>query len=193
MIATLSGGEAFDISPSGPQQQFVSRQRVTAWTWEVTPKTPGTQILMLTFDVALTVDGREGIRKIRTLTQEIQIQVAWADRLKDGFERLKATVDGLAWLWITILVPAGLWVWRQIRRRRRRAEPRQPRQATDRRLRRRERRSGAAALPMPAMTAAPAAAPGLAAHPCLPLKPAHGAIRIGWGKKRAGGGAPGVA
>ena len=172
MIATLSGGGAFDISPSGPQQQFVSRKQVTAWTWEVTPKKPGTQYLILTFDVALTVDGREGTRKIRTLTQEIQVQVGWADRLKDGLERLKATVDGLAWLWLTILFPAGYWVWRQIGKRRHKAPPRQPKDRRPRRL---------------AIAAAPAAASGLAAHPCPPFKPAHRALRIGWGRKQAGG------
>jgi hypothetical protein len=40
MNATLSGGGAFDVSPSGPQQQLISRQKVTTWTWEVSKLEP---------------------------------------------------------------------------------------------------------------------------------------------------------
>ncbi len=50
MIATLTGGGAFDVSPSGPQQQLISNQQVTTWTWVVTPKQPGSQFLILSFD-----------------------------------------------------------------------------------------------------------------------------------------------
>jgi hypothetical protein len=42
MSATLNGGAAFDISPSGPQTQPISQRQVTTWTWNVTPKASGT-------------------------------------------------------------------------------------------------------------------------------------------------------
>jgi hypothetical protein len=77
MAATLSGGAAFDVSPSGPQQQLISHTQVTTWTWEVTAKQPGTQYLLLSVDAILTVDGKEGTRNINTFTRKIEVEVAW--------------------------------------------------------------------------------------------------------------------
>jgi hypothetical protein len=45
MSATLNGGGAFDISPSGTQTQWISSTQETSWSWEVTPKQSGTQEL----------------------------------------------------------------------------------------------------------------------------------------------------
>jgi hypothetical protein len=118
MSATLDGGSAFEISPSGPQQQFISREQVTTWTWKVTPKQAGTQLLNLFFDVALTVDGKEGIRRVRSYTREIEVEVAPAG-LREWLEWLKKTFEDFAWLWATILVPAGLWIWNRISKKRR--------------------------------------------------------------------------
>jgi hypothetical protein len=58
MVATLNGGAAFDVSPSGPQPQWISHQEVTTWTWDVTAKQPGTQYLILSLDAVLTIDGK---------------------------------------------------------------------------------------------------------------------------------------
>jgi hypothetical protein len=41
MVATLAGGSSFEVSPSGPQEQWVSDSEPTSWTWQVTPKSVG--------------------------------------------------------------------------------------------------------------------------------------------------------
>jgi hypothetical protein len=128
MIAALSGGGAFEVSPSLPQSQLVGREP-TVWTWQVTPKKKGRQYLMLTFDAVLNVEGREAAYSVRTLKQEIEVEVGWSDWVKDGLAWLKGLVENLAWLWLTILVPIGLWFWRRIGKRLwlpRRRRPRPP-------------------------------------------------------------------
>jgi hypothetical protein len=144
MIATLSGA-AFDVSPSGPQQQFVSRRGVTTWTWQVTPKKSGTQYLMLAFDALLSVGGKEGNHTVRTLKQEIEVEVAWTDWAKDRLDWLRGVSEHLTWLWVTFLVPIGLWIWRQLGKRRHPGAAHKSHSAAGRhRGRREKRRSGSA-------------------------------------------------
>src|SRR5262249_30868116 len=64
MSATLSGGGAFDISPSGPKTQWISGNKETSWSWDATPKQPGMQELTLSFDAHIKVNGKEGTRTV---------------------------------------------------------------------------------------------------------------------------------
>ena len=116
MSATLNGGGAFDVAPSGPQQQFISRQEVTTWTWEVTPKQIGTQFLILSFDAVLTVDGKDGTRNVNTFKRSIEVEVAWPATPSEWLEWFKKSFENVSWLWATILVPVGLWIWNRLRK-----------------------------------------------------------------------------
>jgi hypothetical protein len=116
MIATLIGGGAFDVSPSGPQQQFVSKKELTTWTWVVTPKQSGTQILTLSFDAVLSVDGKDGTRTINTFKRKIEIDVPWPETPSEWLVLLKGWFDNIHWIWLTILVPLGLWLWNKFRK-----------------------------------------------------------------------------
>ncbi len=116
MTATLSGGAAFDVSPSGTQQQFISHAQVTTWTWEVTAKQPGTQYLLLSVDAVLTIDGKEGTRNINTFKRTIEVEVAWPETTSEWFQWVKEWFENIAWLWATVLVPIGLWVWSRFRK-----------------------------------------------------------------------------
>lgn len=109
MSATLSGG-AFDISPSGPQVQLISSKDTTVWKWTITPKTAGAQHLVLSFDVFITVDGKEGTRTINTLSRTIDVQVAWPETLQEWLEYVKKLLEGMNLLWVTILVPFGAYI-----------------------------------------------------------------------------------
>jgi hypothetical protein len=116
MTATLIGGGAFDVLPSGPQQQFISKKEVTTWTWVVTPKQGGTQFLMLSFDAVLSVDGKDGMRTINTFKRKIQIDVPWPETPSEWFVLLKNWFENVSWFWLTILVPVGLWLWNKFRK-----------------------------------------------------------------------------
>jgi hypothetical protein len=116
MSATLNGGAAFDISPSGPQVQWISEQQVTTWTWNVTPKTAGTQYLILSFDAVITLNGKDANRNIRTLTHTIQVDVGWPTTPSEWFDLSKKWFDNVNWLWASILLPIGLFLvgwWRR--------------------------------------------------------------------------------
>jgi hypothetical protein len=116
MSATLSGGGAFDISPSGPQTQWISGTQETSWSWEVTPKQHGTQGLTLAFDAHIKVDGKEGTRTVNTLTRKIEVEVAWPETASEWLKFVKETGENLGWLWATILVPVGLFVANKVRK-----------------------------------------------------------------------------
>jgi hypothetical protein len=114
MAATLSGA-AFDVSPSGPQEQPISQQQVTSWTWTVIVKQPGTQYLILSFDAVLSV----GKRNINTFAREIKVDVGWPETPSEWFAWLKESKDGfesISWLWLTVLVPLGLWAGNRFRK-----------------------------------------------------------------------------
>jgi len=118
MSVTLSGAGAFDVSPSGAQLQFISRQQVTTWTWEVTPKQTGKQFLILSFDVVLTIDGKDGTRNVNTFKRPIEVEVAWPETPGEWLEWFKNLFENLSWLWATVLLPVGLWIWNRFRKKR---------------------------------------------------------------------------
>ena len=120
MAAMLSGGDAFDVSPSGPQTQLVSEAQTTSWTWTVTPKLSGKQVLVLSFDALLTVDGQEGARTVNTLRKEIDVEVGWPQNFGEWFAYAKSLTEDVSWLWATILLPIGAFVIHRLRRGRRR-------------------------------------------------------------------------
>ena len=95
MSATLSGGGTFDISPSGPQTQWISSTQETSWSWEVTPKQSGTQELTLAFDAHVTVGGKEGTRTVNTLTRKIDVEVAWPETASEWLKFIKETGENL--------------------------------------------------------------------------------------------------
>jgi hypothetical protein len=57
---------AFIVSPSDPQEQVISNCEPNTWTWQVTPQIPNDQILSVTFDAILTIDGKQEKRTLET-------------------------------------------------------------------------------------------------------------------------------
>ena len=112
MIATLAGGSAFDISPSGPVTQWVSESEPTTWTWIVTPRNVGEQFLILTFDAIITMDGKDDKRSLRTFKKRIDVEVGWPHSLGEWMEFLKKWAEGLSYFWgLVIAVGGGAWAW----------------------------------------------------------------------------------
>jgi hypothetical protein len=99
MSATLNGGSGFDVSPSGPQIQFISSNDTSVWAWTITAKTASPQFLILSFDAPLTIDGKEGSRNVNTLVKRIEVQVGWPETAQDWLDYGKRLFEGLNWLW----------------------------------------------------------------------------------------------
>jgi|SRR5689334_1575123 len=116
MTATLTGGGAFDISPSGPQKQLVTLSGVTPWTFDVTPKQSGVHELTLALDAIIKVDEKEGPKRVNTLTRKIVVEIGWPQTAAEWFEAGKKWVENASWLWLTILVPVGGFIMARWRR-----------------------------------------------------------------------------
>lgn len=120
MVATLVGGEAFDVSPPGPQEQWISDAEPTGWTWQVTPKLVGEdQLLLLTFDALISVNGKEDKRTINTLKAHINVDVGWPETVGEWLDLIKKTGENLSWIWASLLVPLGGAAWAFVKWRRR--------------------------------------------------------------------------
>ncbi|MEF3365144.1 hypothetical protein V3H18_01215 [Methylocystis sp. 9N] len=107
VAATLSGGSAFDISPAGPQEQAVSEDELTTWSWKVTPKAAGEQTLILTFDAFIPLQGKDVRRTVRTLTQKISVEVGWPESASEWLEFIKKQLETANGIWVALLAIGG--------------------------------------------------------------------------------------
>ena len=123
MEATLSGGSAFEVSLIGSKEQPISDKETTNWTWQVTPKRPGQQFLVLSFDAVIILNGKEERRTITTFKHRIDVEVGWPETGGDWLEFIKKTGENASWIWATLLLPCGVGVWAWIKRKTRPQEP----------------------------------------------------------------------
>jgi hypothetical protein len=107
MVATLIGGSAFDVSPSGPQEQWVSDVEPTTWTWQVTPKIVGDQVLMLSFDAIISINDKDGRRTVNTLERHIKVGVGWPETVTEWLDVVKKTDENVSWIWLSLVLPIG--------------------------------------------------------------------------------------
>jgi hypothetical protein len=117
MAATLSGGSAFDVSPSGPKEQWISDQEPTEWDWQVSPKSVGEQVLILSFDAVISLNDKEDRRTINTFKRRIRVDVAWPQTAGEWLEFIKKTGENVSWIWATLLIPIGGGLWALIKHR----------------------------------------------------------------------------
>jgi hypothetical protein len=111
MVATLSGGSAFDISPTTPTEQWISEKEPTRWAWIVTPKAVGEQFLILSFDAVISIDGKDDKRSITTLRRRIDVEVGWPETWGEWLELARKTAEDISYLWAAILLPIGAGAW----------------------------------------------------------------------------------
>jgi hypothetical protein len=126
MVATLVGA-TFDVSPTGPQEQWVSDVEPTAWTWQVTPKAVGeNQVLILTFDAVISINGKDDKRTINTFKRRINVDVSWPETIGEWLELIKKTGENVSWIWVTVLIPIGGGAWAWLKARKRMSEANRP-------------------------------------------------------------------
>jgi hypothetical protein len=123
VVATLVGGSSFDISPAGPQEQWISDVEPTIWTWDVTPKIAGdNQVLILSFDAIVSLNNKDDKRNVNTFKRRINVDVSWPTTVSEWLDLIKKTGENVSWIWASILIPVvgGVWAW--LRRRRKAPE-----------------------------------------------------------------------
>ncbi len=106
MEARLSGPN-FEITAITPELQAVTGTAVTAWKWDVKPKSEGQQILHLTLSVLINVDGKSTTRAIRTFDKQIEIEVTPVQRVV-WFLKAYWPV-----LFTAIVIPVLVWLWKR--------------------------------------------------------------------------------
>jgi hypothetical protein len=116
MFATLSGGSAFDVSPDGPQGQWISDKAPTGWTWQVTPKHVGEQILILSFDAVIAINGKEDKRTVNTFKRSVDVEVGWPETVGEWLEWVRKMGEGLSYAWGLIFVTVGGAGWAAVKR-----------------------------------------------------------------------------
>ncbi|MGY6633056.1 MAG: hypothetical protein ACXIU8_04870 [Alkalilacustris sp.] len=117
MRATLSGGEAFVISPDAPQPRRIRGARLQTWTWQVTPIRFGQNLpLDVSLEAVLRVDGSDDIIAQETYHATITVHVGMWELLvhrSRELEPVQAMVTGL----VATLIAALTFGFTHLRRR----------------------------------------------------------------------------
>lgn len=98
-------GSAFIIKSLTPKEQIISSETRTEWDWEVTPKRSGKNIIFLTVNARLPIDGGSAYRTVKTFKKEIAVESPPTRR-----RALKFIQDTWQWLWTALLIPFGSWM-----------------------------------------------------------------------------------
>jgi hypothetical protein len=102
------------VSPTGPQEQWVSDIEPTGWTWQVTPKIVGeNQVLILKFDAIISINNKDDKRTINTFKRRINVDVGWPETVGEWLDLVKKTGENVSCIWASLLIPivGGAWAW----------------------------------------------------------------------------------
>lgn len=74
MRATLKGTNShLSITAHETAEQAISFEKDTEWNWTITPNKPGKEIVILTLEILLKIDGNESYRSIESYSEKIEI------------------------------------------------------------------------------------------------------------------------
>lgn len=108
MEANLSG-DGFQITDVLPARRPISRTGTTEWKWDVRALKEGKLRLHLTLNALVTIGGSSELYPIKTFDKEYVVTVGVTDAVV-GFAK-----DHWQWLWTTIFLPVGAWMWKRRR------------------------------------------------------------------------------
>jgi hypothetical protein len=112
MQADLTG-DGFQITKVTPDKMPISANTITEWKWDVRPIRSGTLRLHVVLNAL--VDLKDGKDKqpypVRSFDKEYIVAVPWKDRAVISF-----VVNNWPWLWATIVIPLGGWLWSRRRK-----------------------------------------------------------------------------
>jgi hypothetical protein len=119
-MAVRLDGEGFTIRPDGLTERDTAAAGAARWDWSVTPQRRGRLTLTLSaYVVVQPPDGERAENLIRTLSQNVEVEVPRNLRAKEKIEESKAFL-GLATEWLVALAAAigvgAFGVWTAIRK-----------------------------------------------------------------------------
>jgi hypothetical protein len=101
--ATLRGGLDFKVDPYDAQQRTVTSSSPVVWEWTVVPMRPGKKMIVIEVAANLIMGKQKEHVQLRTLYEEIQINVGFLHWFQSTFSGLWGTALGLATMIIAIL------------------------------------------------------------------------------------------
>lgn len=103
-------GSGFDILPLSSEEQIVAGDTFTQWSWDVTPRSTGSQNLVLVVTARVKIpDFGEESKDIQVVERQIEVQVSPAQAAQLFFK------NNLEWLGPAVLAALGAalgWAWR---------------------------------------------------------------------------------
>ena len=94
--ATLRGGLDFRVIPPDPQPRTVTTSAPVVWEWEVVPLRHGKKSLVIDVSANLLVGPQKELVQLKTLSEEIQINVGLVRWITSTFYGLPGIALGLA-------------------------------------------------------------------------------------------------
>lgn len=109
MEAILTG-DGFQITNVLSPRRPISKTNETEWKWDVRALKEGKLRLHLTLNAFVTIGGNPQPYPIRTFDKEYIVVVTPVDKV------VSFAKNNWQWLWTTIVLPVGAWLWKRKRR-----------------------------------------------------------------------------
>lgn len=106
----------YEVVARAPQRQAVSASAATEWIWDLTPRKTGDTEIHISVTAVVKVDGEKTERLIKSFDHSIAVKVNPAVQAREIF------AEHWQWLFSTLLLPAGIWLWKKKKVRRTRTQ-----------------------------------------------------------------------
>ena len=97
----------FKVLALTPDRQALSETEITEWKWDLSGAPPGKHDIHLSINAIVTVDNDRAERSIKTFESTVTVEITPQQWL------LAMLKEHLQWIWSTLLLPAGLWLWKK--------------------------------------------------------------------------------
>lgn len=106
----------YEVVARAPQRQAVSASVATEWIWDLTPRKTGDTEIHISVTAVVKVDGEKTERLIKSFDHSIAVKV------NPTLQAKELLAKHWQWLFSTLLLPAGIWLWKKKKVRRTRTQ-----------------------------------------------------------------------
>lgn len=96
----------FKVLALAPDRQALSETEITEWKWDLSGAPPGKHDIHLSINAIVTVDNDRAERSIKTFESTVTVEITPQQWL------LAMLKEHMQWIWSTLLLPTGMWLWR---------------------------------------------------------------------------------
>ena len=100
----------FKVLALAPDRQALSETEITEWKWDLSGAPPGKHDIHLSINAIVMVDNDRAERSIKTFESTITVEITPQQWL------LAVLKEHMQWIWSTLLLPAGMWLWKRFKK-----------------------------------------------------------------------------